>query len=65
MKVIVFKDMGNSWRWDITARNGKIVATSGESFDSKGNAKRAAKAFVRNLIAAQVKDKLKFVDGEE
>lgn len=31
------------WRWRVRApRNGKIVATSGENFDSSGNAKRAA-----------------------
>lgn len=64
MKVIVFRDVGESYRWRITARNGKLVACSGESFDSRGNAKRAAKAFVRNLIAAQSKDKLRFVEEE-
>ena len=52
MQVIVFKDGQAAWRWHIRAGNGKLVCTSGESFHSKGNALRAAKAFLRNLFKA-------------
>jgi uncharacterized protein YegP (UPF0339 family) len=52
MQVIVFKGKNKEWRWHLRAGNGKLVATSGESFHSKGNALRAAKAFLRNLFKA-------------
>lgn len=41
-KVVIFKGMDAKWRWHLKARNQRIIATSGESFDSKSNAKRAA-----------------------
>lgn len=41
-KIVVFKDEGNVWRWKKLAANQERVATSGESFDSRGNAIRAA-----------------------
>jgi uncharacterized protein YegP (UPF0339 family) len=38
----VYQDVGGSWRWRLVAvENGRIVAVSGESFDSKQNAERA------------------------
>jgi uncharacterized protein YegP (UPF0339 family) len=39
----IFPDAGGKYRWRARARNGKITCISGESFDSKGNAKRAAR----------------------
>lgn len=38
----VFMDEGGVWRWHRKAANHKIIATSGESFDSQRNAERAA-----------------------
>jgi uncharacterized protein YegP (UPF0339 family) len=38
----VYRDLAGEYRWRIIAGNGRIVATSGEAFDSKSNAKRAA-----------------------
>ena len=38
----VYRDLAGEYRWRITARNGQIVATSGEAFATKGNAERAA-----------------------
>jgi uncharacterized protein YegP (UPF0339 family) len=38
----IFKDGGGNYRWRLVASNGVKVATSGESFASKSNAKRAA-----------------------
>jgi uncharacterized protein YegP (UPF0339 family) len=40
-KVIIFKGADAKWRWHLKAANQRIIATSGESFDSKSNAKRA------------------------
>lgn len=39
--VVVYKDKAGEWRWRLKARNGKIVADSGEGYASKRNARRA------------------------
>jgi len=62
MRVIVFLDANLSWRWHIKARNNKVVATSGESFDSKRNARRAAVNFVDNLCKSMEVCTLEFVE---
>ena len=41
-KVEIFKGADEKWRWRLKAANHKVIATSGESFDSKPNAERAA-----------------------
>lgn len=33
----------DGWRWRVRAGNGRLVATAGEAFASKGNAVRAAR----------------------
>lgn len=41
---LVYPDTSGKWRWKLIAKsNGKIVSNSAESFDSAGNAMRAAK----------------------
>ncbi len=42
MKFEIYADTSGQYRWRIVATNGQTVATSGESFDSKANARRAA-----------------------
>jgi uncharacterized protein YegP (UPF0339 family) len=42
------------WRWRLVAGNGEKVATSGESFHSRDNAKRAAETVKRLAPAANV-----------
>jgi uncharacterized protein YegP (UPF0339 family) len=44
-KVELYRDEGEKkrWRWRVRAGNSEITASSGESFWSKWNAKRAAK----------------------
>lgn len=39
----VYPDKGGKYRWRVRASNGKIVASSGESFHDKRGAKEAAK----------------------
>ena len=39
---VIYKDAAGNWRWRLVASNGQKIASSGESFDSKFNAKRAA-----------------------
>jgi len=49
-KIEVYPDTAGRYRWRIVAANGQITASSGESFDSKGNAKRAARAFLAHPV---------------
>lgn len=46
-RVEVYEDDSGSWRWRIHGNNGAVVASSNESFHTKGNAKRAARNVVR------------------
>lgn len=41
-KFEIYPDKAGAYRWRLVASNGQIVAASGEAFDSKSNAKRAA-----------------------
>jgi uncharacterized protein YegP (UPF0339 family) len=40
----VYKDRKGEWRWRLLARNGRIVADSGEGFVSRAHAYRSARA---------------------
>jgi uncharacterized protein YegP (UPF0339 family) len=51
----VFQDEGGRWRWHIFAGNGRRIATSGEDFASKGNARRAARGMARLMFGSTVK----------
>jgi uncharacterized protein YegP (UPF0339 family) len=46
-----FEDLSDKWRWRLIAANGRVVATSGESFDSHADALGAATT-VRGLASA-------------
>lgn len=46
-----YKDKAYFWRWRLVARNGKIIADSGEGYSSRTNALRAARKLV--IIAVQ------------
>jgi uncharacterized protein YegP (UPF0339 family) len=48
----VYKDSGGNYRWRLTAANGQTVASSGESFASESNAKRAAENVKQNAGGA-------------
>jgi uncharacterized protein len=41
-KFEIFMDVGGKYRWRLRDGNNRKVATSGESFESRANAKRAA-----------------------
>lgn len=49
-KIEVYEDNAGEWRWRLVAANGKIVADSGEGYDTKGNALRGFERF-RELAA--------------
>ena len=42
------------WRWRVVSSNGQIVASSGEAFFSKWNAKRAARKTFPGLAVREV-----------
>ena len=42
MKFHIYQDKRGEWRWRLKARNGRIVADSGEGYVRKGGALRAA-----------------------
>lgn len=50
----VKKNSAGHWYWDLVAENGQIVATAGESFATKDNAKRGAENVKANAVLASV-----------
>ena len=48
MQFEIYEDAGGGARWRLVAGNGQTVASSGEAFASKSNAKRAAESFGAN-----------------
>jgi uncharacterized protein YegP (UPF0339 family) len=53
-KFEIYEDTSGNYRWRLKAGNGQKVATSGESFDSRSNAKRAAENVKANAGSASV-----------
>jgi hypothetical protein len=49
MKIQIFEDSANEWRWHLVADNGRIVADSAEGYAKKGNAKRAIQKVLAKL----------------
>ena len=54
MKFEIYADAGGNYRWRLVASNGQNIASSGESFDSKSNARRAAENVRDNVGKADV-----------
>lgn len=54
MKFEIYPDAGGSYRWRLIAGNGQNIASSGESFDSKSNARRAAENVRDNAGKAEI-----------
>lgn len=50
----VYSDVRGQWRWRFVSSNGQTTASSGESFASKRNAKRAARAAGLRMATAKV-----------
>jgi len=53
-KFEIYSDAGEKYRWRLFASNGEKVASSGESFDSKYNARRAAENVKENAGKAEI-----------
>jgi uncharacterized protein YegP (UPF0339 family) len=50
----VYPDQAGKYRWRFVVANGQTVATSGEAFASKGNAKRAIAEFKEQAAKSSV-----------
>jgi uncharacterized protein YegP (UPF0339 family) len=55
-KFVIYPDAGGSYRWRLVASNAKTVASSGEAFDSKANARRAAENVKENAGKADIEE---------
>ena len=55
-KFEIYADAGGQDRWRLVASNGQTVASSGESFASKSNAREAAESVKKNAGGADVVD---------
>jgi uncharacterized protein YegP (UPF0339 family) len=55
-KFEIYSDTSRKYRWRLKSGNGQTVASSGESFDSKSNATRAAENVKANAGRATVGD---------
>ena len=56
MKFVIYTDSSGKYRWRLVAGNGQTVASSGESFDSRANARRAAENVQSRAASATVAD---------
>ncbi|MFC3957488.1 HVO_2922 family protein [Halovivax cerinus] len=50
----VFRDRADEWRWRLVARNGRIIADSGEGYTSKQGAERGIESVKRSAADATV-----------
>ncbi|MFB6117994.1 HVO_2922 family protein [Halosegnis sp.] len=50
----LFHDRGDEWRWRLRHRNGNIIATSGEGYTRKHNARKGLASVVANAPGAAV-----------
>lgn len=53
-KFQIYADSAGNYRWRLKSSNGQTVASSGESFDSRSNAKRAAENVKSNAGSAEI-----------
>lgn len=50
----LFEDRAGEWRWRLRHRNGNVIASSGEGYTSKQNAKKGLQSVVRNAPDADI-----------
>lgn len=54
MKFHIYQDRKGEWRWRLKARNGRIVADSGEGYVKQGNAYRAVLRMLNGVGEADI-----------
>ena len=55
-KFEVYADSAGKFRWRLKANNGEKIASSGESFNSRSNARRAAETVKSTAGSATIED---------
>ncbi|QIO22168.1 HVO_2922 family protein [Haloarcula sp. JP-L23] len=50
----LFRDRNDEWRWRLRHRNGNVVATSGEGYTRKHNARKGLRSVIQNAPGAEV-----------
>ncbi len=56
MKFVVYRDRIGEYRWRLVATNGRTVGDSGEGYDSRSNARRAAENVRGSAGSASIED---------
>jgi uncharacterized protein YegP (UPF0339 family) len=58
MMMQIYQDRAGLWRWRLTARNGRIVAESGEGYARRRDISRALQTAAAGLIDAYAAEAL-------
>jgi amphi-Trp domain-containing protein len=53
----LFEDAGGEWRWRLVHLNGNVIATSGEGYTRKHNARKGLRSVMRNAEGADVTER--------
>ena len=56
-KFELYKDAKGEFRWRLVASNGQAIATGGEGYTSKENAKAGIESVKKNAPTAEVEEK--------
>jgi uncharacterized protein YegP (UPF0339 family) len=56
MKFVIYADNSGKYRWRLVSGNGQTVASSGEAFESKASARRAAENVRDSAGSARVEE---------
>lgn len=56
MKFEMYRDNKKEWRWTLFARNGRIVADSGEGYKNRGHCKRMIQRIILGVQTAKVSE---------
>lgn len=54
----VYEDNAGQWRWRLRARNGRLLASSGQGFASRANVERSVKDVRKATAKAKAKPKV-------
>ena len=58
MSRLVIYHARDGWRWRLVAKNGRIVAESGEAYEALSNAERAAGRLFWHVLFSRVEKKV-------
>ena len=50
--IMFYKDKQGEWRWRLKARNGKVLADSGEGYKRYAGAEKGARAMIKIILVA-------------